>query len=94
MEINRSLSMSIQTGRVFSAEGASMLTFNRILVAVDGSPTSNKVLAAAVELARSHGGRIRLVHSVDELQYMSGFDPSAEVRLPALTRSGREQFGM
>ena len=56
-----------------------MVTFNRILVAVDGSPTSNKALAAALELARSHGGRIRLVHSVDELLYMSGFDTSADV---------------
>ena len=56
-----------------------MLNFNRILVAIDGSPTSNKALAAAVDLARSHGGRVLLVHSVDELQYMSGFDASAEV---------------
>jgi len=56
-----------------------MPTFKRILVAVDGSPTSNKALAAAADLARTQGGRIRIVHSIDELLYLSGFDASAEV---------------
>jgi nucleotide-binding universal stress UspA family protein len=79
MEIKRRFASGVQTGRISSAESAAMLSFNRILVAVDGSPTSNKALAAAFDLARSHGGRVRLVHSVDELQYMSGFDTSAEV---------------
>jgi nucleotide-binding universal stress UspA family protein len=47
-----------------------MLTFKRILVPVDGSSTSNKALGAAVELARRHQGQLRIIHSVDELQYI------------------------
>lgn len=67
-----------------------MSSFNRILVAFDGSPTSNKALAAAIDLARSHGGRLRLVHCVDELPYMSGFDTSPDVI--AIIRANGEQL--
>lgn len=56
-----------------------MLTYKRILVPVDGSPTSDKALAAAAEIARSNGGRLRIIHAVDELQYLSGFEPSGQV---------------
>lgn len=52
--------------------------FNRILVPVDGSPTSNKSLIAALQLARESGGRVRLVHSFDELVYFTGHEYSAE----------------
>ena len=41
--------------------------YKRILVAVDGSDTSELVLRQAIELARAHGARLRLVHVVDEL---------------------------
>jgi nucleotide-binding universal stress UspA family protein len=48
--------------------------YKRILVPVDGSETSNKALTAALQLARDAGGRVRLVHVVDELAYVSGYD--------------------
>jgi nucleotide-binding universal stress UspA family protein len=48
--------------------------YRRILVPVDGSPTSNKALTAALQLARDAGGRVRLVHVVDELAYIGGYD--------------------
>lgn len=48
--------------------------YKRILVPVDGSPTSNRALTAALQMARDAGGRVRLVHVVDELAYLSGFD--------------------
>jgi len=54
-----------------------MNMYRRILVPVDGSPTSNKALVAALEMAREGGGRVRLVHVVDELAYLTGFEPSA-----------------
>ena len=41
--------------------------YHRILVPVDGSPTSNAGLAEAVRLAQRLGARIRLLHVVDEL---------------------------
>lgn len=53
--------------------------YRRILVAVDGSNTSNTALAAAVEMAGYSGGRsvIRLIHVLDEMAYFTGLDPYA-----------------
>ena len=44
--------------------------YARILVPVDGSATSEAGLAEAIRLARMRGGRIRLMHLVDELPYV------------------------
>jgi len=49
--------------------------YKRIIVALDGSETSTKALTAALNLARQGGGRVRLVHVVEELAYLGGFDP-------------------
>ena len=51
--------------------------YRRIMVAVDGSATSNKALVAATEMANYSGGRaeLRLVHVLDEMAYFTGFDP-------------------
>lgn len=56
-----------------------MPRFNRILVPVDGSETSNSALVAALQLARDTGGRVRLFHAVDEMAYLTGFETSADV---------------
>lgn len=48
--------------------------YQRILVPVDGSPTSAQALTAALQMARTDGARIRLVHVVDETAYLTGFD--------------------
>ena len=53
--------------------------YKRILIPVDGSATSKKALTAALQLARDSGGRLRLLHSVDELAYLSGFEYSGDV---------------
>ena len=53
--------------------------YKRILVPVDGSATSNKALTVALQLARDAGGRVRVLHSLDELAYLSGFDYAGEV---------------
>jgi nucleotide-binding universal stress UspA family protein len=51
--------------------------YNKIMVSVDGSATSNKALVAACEMARESGGRsrLRLIHVLDEMAYFTGFDP-------------------
>ena len=49
--------------------------YKRILVALDGSETSMRALTASLNLARQGGGRVRLVHVVEELAYLGGFDP-------------------
>lgn len=41
--------------------------YQHILVPIDGSATSNKGLDQAISLARLTGGRLRLVHVIDEL---------------------------
>jgi nucleotide-binding universal stress UspA family protein len=40
--------------------------FKRILVAIDGSETSERALHEGVALAKAHRARLRLVHVVDE----------------------------
>jgi nucleotide-binding universal stress UspA family protein len=43
------------------------MAYKRILVPVDGSPTSAKGLKAAIKLARESRGKLRLLHVVEEL---------------------------
>lgn len=63
-----------------------MSTFRRILVAVDGSTGSRRALAAAIELARGPGGHVRMLHVLDELEYISGYEYSA----PAIEDARRQ----
>jgi len=67
------------------------MSYQNILVAVDGSPTSEYALAQAIDLARSTGGRIRLLNVMDPLAHISGFERpevySQEV-LPRLKKAG------
>ena len=48
--------------------------YAKILVPVDGSPTSTKGLDEAIRLAKLTGGRLRLLHVVDELSFANGFE--------------------
>lgn len=48
--------------------------FRRILVPLDGSPTSNRGLDEAIELAGDQKARIALLHVVDELIVPTGPD--------------------
>lgn len=41
--------------------------YQRILVPIDGSPTSRQSLAEAIRLAQLTGGQLRLLHMVDAL---------------------------
>ncbi len=50
--------------------------FHNILVPVDGSKTSDHALATAVQLAREGGGRIRLLHVIDQASFLVSFDVS------------------
>jgi nucleotide-binding universal stress UspA family protein len=44
--------------------------YDRILVPIDGSPTATRGLSEAIKLANRRGGRLRLLHVVDELPAM------------------------
>jgi nucleotide-binding universal stress UspA family protein len=48
--------------------------YKRVIVPVDGSPTATKALVAALQLARDSGGRVRVIHVVEELAFVDGYD--------------------
>ena len=48
--------------------------YQRILVPVDGSPTSNQGLDEAIKLAKLTGASLRLLHVVDALTFATGFE--------------------
>ncbi len=62
--------------------------YARILVPVDGSPTSEAGLAEAIRLARSSRGALRLLHVVDDMPPlpMSAINGVAMPDLSALAR--------
>lgn len=49
--------------------------YQRILVPIDGSPPSNKGLDEAIQLAKSTGAALRLLHVVDVMTFATGFEP-------------------
>jgi nucleotide-binding universal stress UspA family protein len=51
--------------------------YQRILVPVDGSATSDHGLEQAIAVARLTGGRILLAHVLDELVFTNGFETGA-----------------
>ena len=51
--------------------------YQRILVPVDGSPTSNAGLAEAIKLAKLTGAHMRVLHVVDEMPFLMGADSFA-----------------
>lgn len=69
------------------------MTYKRILVPVDGSPTSALGLAEAIGLAKAHKARLLLVHVVDiHNAFGGGAESSAYLAdlIPALEQRGRE----
>lgn len=53
--------------------------YKQILVPVDGSATSDQAVTAALQLAKYSGGRVRFIHFVDELAYLTGHEYSGEL---------------
>lgn len=58
--------------------------YQRILVPVDGSPTSNAGLAEAIKLAKLTGAQLRLLHVVDELPFALGAEGGSAVAAEVL----------
>lgn len=66
-----------------------MPPYRRILVPVDGSEPSNRALTTALQLARDAGGRVCVLHDIDELQYLVPYaDPGALIE--AVRSQGRQ----
>ncbi|HEY0877573.1 MAG TPA: universal stress protein [Zeimonas sp.] len=67
--------------------------YERILVPYDGSATSAEALAEAVRLAKLCSSELRLIHVVDPLTHITGFETGAVYAreiLPALLAAGEE----
>ena len=65
--------------------------YQRILVPIDGSSTANRGLDEAIRVAQLSHGKVRLLHVLDELLFVTGFETGAtyinEV-LPKLKEGG------
>ena len=59
--------------------------YQRILVPIDGSATSHRGLAEAIALARVTGGRLHLLHVVDELSFAMAADGFSGLSVDLLT---------
>lgn len=68
--------------------------YQRILVPVDGSPTSKAGLAEAIKLARLTGAQLRLIHVVDESPFLLSAEGLAAVSADvfALLREGGQRI--
>ena len=64
--------------------------YQQILVPVDGSPTSERGLDEAIRLARLTGGRLRLMHVVDELSLALGNSGGLSMASPDMFQLLRE----
>ncbi len=49
--------------------------YQRILVPVDGSETSNRALVAAWQMAREASGSVRVIHVIEDLAQVIAYDP-------------------
>ena len=69
------------------------MAYKRILVPVDGSPTSNRGMMEAVAIAREHrGARLLLVHVVEEFAALSTPEIGVDIGpvLEAMRAGGRK----
>ena len=64
------------------------MSYKRILVPVDGSPTAARGMSAAINLAKESGGKLLLLHVVDE--YPAFATPEIGVSIGPLIESLRE----
>ena len=65
--------------------------YRRILVPVDGSPTSARGLREAIALARDQGAKLRLVHVVDEATILGGATAGVDLQplIESLVKGGK-----
>lgn len=68
-----------------------MSRFHHLLVPMDGSPTADKALDEAIRLASGSGAKVTLLHVMDALAHMTGFESGtryAEQILPLMRSAG------
>ena len=70
------------------------MTYKRILVPVDGSPTSNKGMEEAIRLAKTSRARLRLLHVVEQTVAFSAPEVAIDIGpiLDSLRVEGRRRL--
>jgi nucleotide-binding universal stress UspA family protein len=70
------------------------MAYKRILVPVDGSPTSNKGMKEAIRLAKSSRARLRLLHVVEQTVAFSAPEVAIDIGpiLDSLRADGRRRL--
>ena len=70
------------------------MTYKRILVPVDGSPTSNKGMEEAIRLAKTSRARLRLLHVVEQTVAFSAPEVAIDIGpiLDSLRAAGRRRL--
>ena len=70
------------------------MTYKRILVPVDGSPTSNKGMQEAIRLAKRSRARLRLLHVVEQTVAFSAPEVAIDLGpiLDSLRAAGRRRL--
>ncbi len=63
--------------------------YKRILVPVDGSETCERALVAALQLAHESQGSVHLVHVLDELAYLTGYEYGGDLLQVARDYAGK-----
>lgn len=71
------------------------MVYKRILVPVDGSPTSMAGLKEALRLARNQKARVRLINIVDELMIFSSSEAGLNIEpiIESMKRAGKRVLG-
>lgn len=67
--------------------------YHRIMVPVDGSATSGRGLDEAIKLAQLIGASLRLVHVIEAMKFVTGFEPAVvylDDALPAMKRAAEK----
>ncbi len=67
--------------------------YGKILVPVDGSPTSSRGLQEAIKLANLAGAQVKLLHVIDEISFITSFEASTGLSadMLQLLKEGGEQ---
>lgn len=69
--------------------------YKRIMVAVDGSSTSERALEEAINLAKYTNGELRIVHVANSAAYLEGSSVGFNVEATNdMTRQSRDLLGM
>ena len=59
--------------------------YQRILVPIDGSPTSDAGVAEAISLAKMTGGQLRFMHYLDPMPFFAGLEGAAAIAVDAVS---------